>query len=236
MVLPAPWVFGYASVPASNIPVALYVIAQDPVGDGKASQWLIARSALDTDEDGMGFAVLAREGNEEVLWLDWVELGELEPSPPHREYVAIDCVNHGDGLDLPTLRAACPKELLRAGDGAWSMGGDTASFDIGSPVASKDPAPETDVTAAIRQFEGTLKGILGDHVRQLDDKLEQRLAPLEMRMSAIEAKSPAAGVPPPACRGVGAVRARGSRASFRPKYKRHSREQVRAGEARSRRF
>ena len=116
------------------------------------------------------------------------------------------------------------------------MGGDTASFDIGSPVASKDPAPETDVTAAIRQFEGTLKGILGDHVRQLDDKLEQRLAPLEMRMSAIEAKSPAAGVPPPACRGVGAVRARGSRASFRPKYKRHSREQVRAGEARSRRF
>ena len=125
-------------MPDVNIPVALYVIAQDPVGDG--SRWLIARSALKSDGDGQGFVAHSRYGHEEILWFEWVELEELELSPPRRgNNIAIDCLNQGDGLDLPTLPAVCPAELLRAGDGAWSPGVGAVDFDIGSPDAPESP-------------------------------------------------------------------------------------------------
>ena len=80
MIELAPGAFGYASVPAVNIPVALYIIAHDPFGDGLFPAWLIARSALRSDGDGQGYVVFSRRGREEILWYEWVELTELDPA------------------------------------------------------------------------------------------------------------------------------------------------------------
>ena len=131
MIAPAPGVFGYARVPDVDYPVGLYVVAEHKGDEAEPKKWLIARTALESDGDGEGYSAFSRRGREEILWYEWVELAELDPAPPARgtKYVAIDCVNVGDGLDLSSLRAACPDELLRPHE-AWASKDD---FIGGSP-------------------------------------------------------------------------------------------------------
>ena len=117
MVVPAPGAFGYAWISTLDVPAAIYCL------DEFEGQWLVARSAIKSDgvgkEKGMGFPVMSRQRNEDILWFEWVTITSTLSPHPTRELIAagvltIDCVNAGDGFDLQSLRGACPTELLRA--------------------------------------------------------------------------------------------------------------------------
>ena len=82
MIAPSPGVFGYASIPEVDYPVGLYVVAEyKGDSDGETKKFLIARTALESDGDGMGYVAHSRRGREEILWFEWVELAELDPAP-----------------------------------------------------------------------------------------------------------------------------------------------------------
>ena len=208
MIAPAPGVFGYARVPDVDYPVGLYVVAEHKGDEAEPKKWLIARTALESDGDGEGYSAFSRRGREEILWYEWVELAELDPAPPARgtKYVAIDCVNVGDGLDLSSLRAACPDELLRPHE-AWAskddfIGGSprpaTRAVEHhigGSPViGGSDSGPQrqqqTDVAAIVRQLEHGMKVAMTAAVGQIETKIDERFATVDARLAAVEDRAP----------------------------------------------
>ena len=208
MIAPAPGVFGYARVPDVDYPVGLYVVAEHKGDEAEPKKWLIARTALESDGDGEGYSAFSRRGREEILWYEWVELAELDPAPPARgtKYVAIDCVNVGDGLDLSSLRAACPDELLRPHE-AWAskddfIGGSprpaTRAVEHhigGSPViGGADSGPQrqqqTDVAAIVRQLEHGMKVAMTAAVGQIETKIDERFATVDARLAAVEGRAP----------------------------------------------
>ena len=159
MVSPAPGAFGYAWISTLDVPAAIYCLEEHE------AQWLIARSTIKSDgvgkEKGMGFPVMSRNSNEDILWFEWVTFtSDLTPNLTRELQAAnvltIDTVNLGDGFDLQSLRGACPQELLRAHE-AWlpeprgdegpvPRGEDADVFHMGTPesraiqdVASKLP-------------------------------------------------------------------------------------------------
>ena len=218
MIAPAPGVFGYASVPEVDFPVGLYVVAEyKGDSDGETKKWLIARTALESDGDGMGYVAHSRRGREEILWFEWVELAELDPAPPKKgtKYVALDCVNVGDGLDLESLRAACPTELLRSHE-AWEskddfIGGSprpvnrAIAHHIGeSPVLDgREPKqPQADIAAIALQLQESMNVALTKAVGHFETQLDKRFAPVDARLAGLEVNPPVLSTPAAASGGA----------------------------------